>query len=1139
MPSTTIYANKGARIADSGSFEAGAGASDFLPVGLYSGYKYRTLLGFSYSFTGWTGISSAVLNLRTSTQFYVAFGSDPDVTVQRLTTAWSEGSADSLSSSNAVTWANQPSATATNQATFDVSTAENDWVSVNITGILQDALAVGVFQGVRIIAVDEGAASDVTEFYSDDTTSKPSISITYSTNNAPNAPTGLTPTGDTIINSLTPTLAGTFSDPDAGDSLSGIQILVYEDNGTTLKWDSGTLTASGSSFSKSYAGPALTGNTFYKWQARTKDAAGAWGAYSAQQRFKVNSVPTAPSQSFSGGLSDTTTLTPVMWLTHNDADASDQNMLGYHIIVTRASDGSTMWDTGDVSVSAIHTKDVTYAGAALSWQTSYRWKGRTKDSNGAWSPYSADQTFTTHSTATPVGLYPSGSAIASSLTPLLIGSRGQSGDTLASAEVEVYASDGTTLIWSSGTFTSGVSATGFTKTCGTTLSSATTYKWRARVTGAIGGTSAWSALQTFLTPDTNTPTITTPIGPGITDLTPDLTFTRGVNFNRHELFVYAEDGTTLLFSDTPVAYTATGSKTVTYAGTALAYGQTYKWKVRVSADGGTNWTSYAGLVSFSTDIAGIPTLTAPIDDSWQTTTTPTFTGNTESAEVISTYRILLYASDMTTLVWDSGDLAGSGTSFSKVYNGSTALTKGAQYFWQAKYAKSGPVPGGYSALQSFHINADPSAPSGLDPAPGTVIADTLTPTFKATFVDSDIAAWGDTPTVYDVEVYRVSDDALMHALTDSTSLATGQNSITRAAEGTALSYEVEYSWRARYTDSKSAAGTWSPLRVFKPSQSPTATLTAPGATLTSPSFTVSWTFSSPGSKAQKSYRVIVSRSSDDVVVYDTGTVISADTSWVMPTGYLLNATDYDIAVTLGDTDDLTSTDTVATLSDWTAPAAPANFSAATDPDNSTVILRWDQSALDPADFSFYAVYRRVVGEETWTPYATITTQSTTEYIDQFAANGVTYDYKVTQFQKVPGDVDLESEEESIASALLDVDVWFVVGADGAADHCFELPVANEGHQQPVQQEVFEPLGSRRKKTARGNVLGNEGTLDVNFTSDEREAAKRRLTYLAETQGPHILKSPFGDVWLVEFAGPVYKYAPGGHVAVTIAWIEVA
>ena len=379
----------------------------------------------------------------------------------------------------------------------------------------------------------------------------------------------------------------------------------------------------------------------------------------------------------------------------------------------------------------------------------------------------------------------------------------------------------------------------------------------------------------------------------------------------------------------------------------------------------------------------------------------------------------------------------------------------------------------------------------------------------------------------------------MHTLSDTTSLEAGQNTIARVAEGTALSYEVEYKWRARYTDSQAGVGSWSALRVFKPSESPVAAVVSPGATIGSPSFLVDWTLTSPGGKAQKSYRVVVTRTSNAVIVYDTGTVLSSTTEWTMPAGYLVNGETYEFEVTATDTDDLVSVDTASTLADWTAPVPPASFSAATDPESSTVRLTWDQSVLDPADFAQYSVYRREVGDDSWTPYANITNQSTTEYVDLFAANGVLYDYKVTQWQHVPGDVDLESEEESIASALLDVDEWFVIGADQAPDHCFEFPVYQEGHQKPVQQEVFEPLGSQRKKTARGNVLGNEGTFDMTFTSDERTDAKRRLEWLAENQGPHILKSPFGDVWLVEFSGPSFKYTGGGHMTVTIAWIEVA
>ena len=59
----TFPVTKDARVArrESDNWDAGSGSSDGLPMGLYSGYRYRILLGFSINMTGWTSITSAVL----------------------------------------------------------------------------------------------------------------------------------------------------------------------------------------------------------------------------------------------------------------------------------------------------------------------------------------------------------------------------------------------------------------------------------------------------------------------------------------------------------------------------------------------------------------------------------------------------------------------------------------------------------------------------------------------------------------------------------------------------------------------------------------------------------------------------------------------------------------------------------------------------------------------------------------------------------------------------------------------------------------------------------------------------------------------------------------------------------------------
>ena len=92
--------------------------------------------------------------------------------------------------------------------------------------------------------------------------------------------------------------------------------------------------------------------------------------------------------------------------------------------------------------------------------------------------------------------------------------------------------------------------------------------------------------------------------------------------------------------------------------------------------------------------------------------------------------------------------------------------------------------------------------------------------------------------------------------------------------------------------------------------------------------------------------------------------------------------------------------------------------------------------------------------------------------------------------------------------------------------------------EPVQQEVFEPLGTSRKVIIRGRVMGAEGTLQCMWDTSERDVAVEQIAYIKSNAGPHILKSPFGDVWQVEFSGPNKDYRGGGHLTITITWTEV-
>lgn len=319
MPSKNAFATKGTRIADSGSFEAGAGVGDFLPTGLYSGYLYRGLLGgFGINAAFWAGVTqlvSATLNVRTSTQSHVAFGSDPDLLVQRLTADFTEGTSSSLSSSNATTYTNQPAATSTHDSTVDVSTSESVWVGVDVTDMIEDILpasvkkrngtagtGTGVFYGVRLRAVDEGSGSDVSEFYSDDTSSEPYIRVVYTTNNPPAAPVLSTPANGAQVSDTTPALVFSATDAD-GDNIVHYQIELSTNAAFTAPvagypalegadpLNPGVGVASGAPITHTVPSALPAGVTYY-WRVKVDDGSDE-SAYSATWSFFLNQAPTA------------------------------------------------------------------------------------------------------------------------------------------------------------------------------------------------------------------------------------------------------------------------------------------------------------------------------------------------------------------------------------------------------------------------------------------------------------------------------------------------------------------------------------------------------------------------------------------------------------------------------------------------------------------------------------------------------------------------------------------------------------------------------------------------------------------------------------------------------------------------------
>ena len=289
--------NKDSRTAVSGGTNLGAGVGNGLPYGAYSGYTYRSFLGFSINMAGWTGINYAILHYRTSNQIYIAFGSDPTFDIARVTTAWSEGSSSSMSASNAIVY---PGPTAAGVPVIsDAPTAENTWGAADITQIMRDVLGGAAFTGLRLRGVNNDgsqatSATQTGEIYSRESGSAAYIEISYETNRPPDAPTiaSTDVDGTTGLTGLqSPALKFTLTDPD-GNNLAQYRWQIDDNSDFSSPIQDVTVPGTFANGSVQTVNPAALarGGTYYV-RVQAADAS-VWGNWSTTFQFKVASLPT-------------------------------------------------------------------------------------------------------------------------------------------------------------------------------------------------------------------------------------------------------------------------------------------------------------------------------------------------------------------------------------------------------------------------------------------------------------------------------------------------------------------------------------------------------------------------------------------------------------------------------------------------------------------------------------------------------------------------------------------------------------------------------------------------------------------------------------------------------------------------------
>lgn len=180
--------------------------------------------------------------------------------------------------------------------------------------------------------------------------------------------------------------------------------------------------------------------------------------------------------------------------------------------------------------------------------------------------------------------------------------------------------------------------------------------------------------------------------------------------------------------------------------------------------------------------------------------------------------------------------------------------------------ESSNVLNGVLSTQAYYSTAGNIPPTAPDiSTKGNFDASVYT-TFNWRFSDRNPK---DVQSAYQLEISRVSDSFVIH---DTGIVASGSQSYVLQAN--TLANGVDYRWRVRTYDSLGAAGTYSAYQSFSTSAVGSTSITTPSIDnqlgYDTSSILVQWNYSG----AQRSYRVVVTRTATNTVSYDSGTVTS-------------------------------------------------------------------------------------------------------------------------------------------------------------------------------------------------------------------------------------------------------------------------
>jgi hypothetical protein len=353
-------------------------------------------------------------------------------------------------------------------------------------------------------------------------------------------------------------------------------------------------------------------------------------------------------------------------------------------------------------------------------------------------------------------------------------------------------------------------------------------------------------------------------------------------------------------------------------------------------------------------------------------------------------------------------------------------------------------------------------------------------------------------------------------------------------------------WKIQLWDGSNTTQGYGNYQLFRVSNPPTVTISAPaaGGTVTTGQPTVTW--SNDANTVQQSRRVVFKRQSDGAVLHDSGTTATSSQSYTPSTNILSNGLTFTVTVYVTDTVGLSGNSTNTFTTSYVAPNAVTYSVDGNSMEwDGYVLVDWSSTTPD-ASFASWRVYRRYANTgEDWELIFTTDNANIRQYEDWLAGANDYWEYSVTQMALRSGELVESGVNASPLPVLASSTHYWIIDPQNTDNSLRLDQVTADTYTEAYDQAELVIIG-RGRKVNLGTRHGYDGSLTVKMRDDAQMTARqkrRKLQALRENQTEYYLRNPFGDTLKISLGdlqfGRIAGVGTNEWVDVTVPYKEVS